>query len=404
MTTAAELGITKKVVKITKNDDAVSTAFSGSNITTELKIAVKPNQISVDPKKLFLTPSEIPTKKCIAKYESWDLSHPATRYLQDVKKGYVFQPEILCTLIGFNKLHEPGDNLLFHGPTGCGKTSRIRQYHACLNIPLVVVSVNEDTRFERLLGRTTLVKEDGVQVMKYVLGPLGIALFLDIPILIDEVHKLNPGQATGFHALMDGDPIALEGDGGTVLRPGKEFRLYMTSNTTLGSDHTRLYRGSKTQDIAFTDRTIFVGDTYADEDETKMILQSNIFAKQLPDPVITTMVKTACGIQKAFLESCRESGDGFLTKTLSIRKLEKWVKQTVMNQAIFAKTDVMPIVRAFEQVLLAACNEVETRAILQIFATHLKGDDDLASEDEFIRYLAKSLQDPKGLDVNLQGN
>ena len=404
-TELASLGITKIISNVPKASKVVAMkpATADSLITTDLVIPESPDVAKFLPSNTFKTVGDLPAKKEVLGYTDWPDDHPASRFLQKKKDDYVFKPILLANMIAFNKLHEPGDNMLICGPTGCGKSTIIRQYHASLNIPLVCVSVNEDTRFEKLLGRTVFTKENGIQVMKYVLGPLGIALYLDIPILIDEAHKMSPTQATGLHAIMDGEPIAIDGDGGTVLKPGKNFRMYMSGNTAFGNDFSRLYRGSKTQDIALLDRVIILYDSYPTEAEQMEILSLNKFGKILPEDTRKSMVKTACSIQKAFIESSRESGSGSLTKTLSVRKLLKWAKQTVSCDSIHKKTAVKPIVRSLDQILLAACTESEAFAILQILSTHLQGDDSVPNEDEFIRQLASSMQDPKGLDVDLNG-
>src|SRR5690606_12093221 len=115
-----------------------------------------------------------------------------------------------------------------------------------------------------------------------------------------------------------------------------------------------------------------------------------------------TMVNTAVSIQQAFLKSNRESGSGRLTKTLSVRNLVKWAKRTVLLKRVFQGTSIMPIVHALDECMLAPCSEAETLAVLQILATHLQeGVDDTVNEDVLIRKLAASLQDPKGLDVDL---
>lgn len=376
-------------------------------ITTDMVVPPKPNLLDVNPKELFTTVSELPTKKNVQIFDEWDADHPAARYLRKPSSEHVFNPEKLCMVLGFDKLHEPGENMLVYGPTGSGKSTLIRQYHALMNKPLVTVSVNEDTRIEKLFGRTIFTKEGGQSVMKYVLGPLGIALFLDIPIMIDEAHKLPPGQATGLHALMDGEPIALDGDGGTVLQPGKGFRMFLTGNTSLANDFSRLYRGSKTQDIAFVDRVTFLKVDYPTFEEQKAVLEKSQFGAMLPDETREAMVNTAVSIQKAFIASSRESGTGGMTKTLSVRKLKKWAKQTVLCQPVYKETDVLPIICALDQTLLAACTESETLAVLKIVATHLKFDEGNKSEgtkideDQLIRKLAASLMDSKGLDVDL---
>ena len=144
----------------------------------------------------------------------------------------------------------PDDPLYMFGPTGCGKSSCIRQLAARLKYPVFEVTGHGRLEFADLVGHLSL-KEGN---MTYEYGPLALAMRYGGLLLFNEIDLIAPEVAAGLHGVLDGSPLCISENGGELVPPHPLFRFAATANTNGGGDETGLYQGTQRQNLAFADR------------------------------------------------------------------------------------------------------------------------------------------------------
>ncbi len=135
--------------------------------------------------------------------------------------------------------------LYVFGPTGCGKTSCIKQLAARLNYPLFEVTGHGRLEFADLLGH--LAVKDGNMVFEY--GPLALAMRYGTILLLNEIDLTSPEVAAGLNSVLDGSPLCIAENGGELITPHPMFRFVATANTNGGGDDTGLYQGTQRQSL-----------------------------------------------------------------------------------------------------------------------------------------------------------
>ena len=143
------------------------------------------------------------------------------------------------------------DPLYLYGPTGCGKTTLIKQLAARLNYPTFEVTGHGRLEFADLCGHISLQKGS----MAYKYGPLPLAMRYGGILLINEADLLSPEVAVGLNGVLDGAPLCLPENGGEVISPHEMFRIACTANTNGGGDDTGLYQGTVRQNLALLEGT-----------------------------------------------------------------------------------------------------------------------------------------------------
>lgn len=134
-------------------------------------------------------------------------------------------------------LMNPADPLYVFGPTGCGKTSCIKQLAARLNYPVFEVTGHGRLEFADLTGH--LAVKDGNMVYEY--GPLALAMRYGGMLLLNEIDLTSPEVAAGLNSVLDGSPLCLAENGGELIAQHSMFRFAATANTNGGGDNTGLY-------------------------------------------------------------------------------------------------------------------------------------------------------------------
>ena len=183
-----------------------------------------------------------PTGKAVKGYKE------TCSYTPSVDPRYIFHESARDVVVWF--MHDL-DPLYLYGPTGCGKTTLIKQLAARLNYPTFEVTGHGRLEFADLCGHISLQK--GSMVYEY--GPLPLAMLLYGGILlINEADLLSPEVAVGLNGVLDGAPLCLPENGGEVISPHEMFRITCTANTNGGGDDTGLYQGAVRQNLALLDR------------------------------------------------------------------------------------------------------------------------------------------------------
>jgi cobaltochelatase CobS len=238
----------------------------------------------------------------------WDGSNP---YVPEKDVDYAFDAEHVATLaFAVNR----GRNLWVKGPTGSGKTSLIEQY--CAWTGTMNMRVNLDSELSRmdLVGRDIL-KADGKggTLSEFVEGILPKAMKLPCILTCDEMDAVRPDIAYVFQRVLEGKGLLLAEDGGRVIVPHPEFRLFATANTVGQGDEDGMYPAVRPQSQAMLDRFAFWMDVPYMEAEREV----GLLMKRVPGlgkDEAERMVKFAGEVRRAF-----ENGD--CMQTISLRAL-----------------------------------------------------------------------------------
>lgn len=261
-------------------------------------------------------------------------------------------------------LTNPADPLYVFGPTGCGKTSCIKQLAARLNYPVFEVTGHGRLEFADLVGHLS-VKEGN---MVYEYGPLALAMRYGGLLLFNEIDITPPDVAAGLNSVLDGSPLCIAENGGELIIPHPMFRFAATANTNGGGDETGLYQGAQRQNIAWLDRFMLCELSYPKADVEKSLL-AKLFPI-LPDSLRNKMVDFANEVRALFMGDKTENGlAGAIETTLSTRALLRWAELTIRFQPL-AHQGIQPVSYALDRALgYRACRE--TRAMLHELAQRI---------------------------------
>lgn len=217
-------------------------------------------------------------------------------------------------------LAEGRDPLYMFGPTGCGKTSCLKQVMQALNYPVYELTGHNRLEFPDMVGHHTV--QQGT--MHYEYGPLALAMKTGGLFLINEIDLLDPSTAAGLNSILDGYPLTIAENGGELVLPHPMFRFAATANSNGGSDQSGLYQGVLRQNMAFMDRFMLIECTYMDEADELAILKE--YADDLlSEETLAQMIRFANAVRRLFLGYDAEDMDAALEVTFSTRTLIRWV-------------------------------------------------------------------------------
>jgi hypothetical protein len=237
------------------------------------------------------------------------------------------------------------------GPTGCGKSERVRQFYARLNVPVLQMSCTRDTRMWHILGTRDLTAAGTT----FVPGLLYKGMKYGYPVILDEVYRLQPSITSKFHTVRDHGEIYIEDTGETlVAAPG--FKLIMTANQTGFGDFSGNHPGDAEQDMAFLNGTPSFECGYPAADIETEIVQ-RILEASTPlfktdtflQSFAPTMVAVANDARAAFGS---ESSVSRFELPFSTRQLVQWAEWFLKFRQIMATSgDTNPLYRALDFVL-----------------------------------------------------
>lgn len=239
-----------------------------------------------------------------------------TPYTPREDPHYVFPPWVADIAAWLAYGREP---LYLFGPTGCGKTSCIRQAVQKLNYPVYEVTGHNRLEFPEMVGHHTVRTGS----MHYEYGPLAKAMRHGGLFLVNEIDLLDPSTAAGFNSILDGYPLTIPENGGEIITPHPLFKFAATANSNGGSDHTGLYQGVLRQNLAFMDRFVLVEADYLEESVEMDILKSYV-GDRIPTETLARMTRFANAVRKLFMGGDAEEMDSQLEVTFSTRTLIRW--------------------------------------------------------------------------------
>lgn len=268
------------------------------------------------------------------------------KLIPSIDDSYRFRKEMVRDFFAWKRLNS--EPLFLFGPTGCGKSSFIKQAYARLGTPLYRMTINNDTELAEIFGHYVL-GENGQTIFRY--GPASLAAKHGVPLLLDEIGRGNPAVMVGLNGLFEGGAFTITGNGETVV-PHKDFRIILTDNTNLAGDESGNYSTAMIQDKSILDRigmTIEVG--YPVEEEKALLTEK--LATLADDKLLSywfdqegMQVSTDSGVRKGsavtrddFIHGilqvrdmirkqsrdCGNQSASALERTMSVRSLQRWV-------------------------------------------------------------------------------
>ena len=218
-------------------------------------------------------------------------TQPSATYTPEIDKFYLF-PSWAQDLVVWLRLKDP---LYLYGPTGCGKTSCLKQLVAKFNWPVFEATGHNRLEFPALVGQHVLA-EGNQMVFEY--GPLAKAMKYGGLFLLNEIDLLAPDTLAGLNSVLDGSPLLIPENGGEVIKPHPRFRFAATANSNGTGDDTGLYQGIMRMNTAAMDRFVFCKADYIDTKYEKRVVMKQ--CQSLPEVAIDTILKFAEAVRKLF--------------------------------------------------------------------------------------------------------
>lgn len=239
-----------------------------------------------------------------------------------VDPQYVFELHTLRKLAifwigGFTAMKVEGD-------PSAGKTSLIAQFHARLHVPLFVVPCSPSTESYQLIGQL-LPTEDGR--LKWHDGPILRACRLGASCLLDEYNTLDPGQATGLNALLEGYSWTVP-ETGEIIVPKAGTRFFATQNP---EDSKAAVAGRNHQDVANEDRWSYMYVDYIAPATEKALVARHLETGGLTGDLARTIADLCVDVANDVRVAYRNDAPD-IDKPLSTRVVLRWAKYTAMFQ------------------------------------------------------------------------
>ena len=251
------------------------------------------------------------------------------------------------------------DSLYLFGPTGCGKTSCVKQVMHALNYPVYELTGHSRLEFPDMVGHHTVHEGS----MHYEYGPLPLAMKEGGLFLLNEIDLLDPSTAAGLNSILDGYPLTIAENGGELIVPHPMFRFVATANSNGGSDHTGLYQGVLRQNMAFMDRFTLVECGYMEEEEDVQLLASHA-PESIDNSTLRQMIRFANAVRRLFMGYDAEDMDAAIEVTFSTRTLIRWVCLTEQYQHM-GREDA--ISRALDRAITFRASHATRMALRELF-------------------------------------
>lgn len=236
-----------------------------------------------------------------------DLSDDEAMYVPDIDKNYVFNLDLLkSVLIGY----QLNKTIYLHGLHGAGKTTVLEQVAARTNRPFLRLQHTINTEESHVLGQW--VVKDGQTIFQ--LGPLPMAMMHGLIYCADEYDRALPSVSSVYQPVLEGKPLLIKEAPPEmrVIRPHKNFRFVGTGNTNGCGDDTGLYQGTQIQDAANYSRFAITEEVDYQEEKVETAIVSAQSGARMDEA--NKLVKLAIEVRKLFR-------GGQISSTLSTREL-----------------------------------------------------------------------------------
>ena len=263
---------------------------------------------------------------------------------------------------------DSGDPLFITGPTGCGKSSFVRQFAARANYPMIEVTGRPNMEKADLVGSFVL-KADGA--MHWVDGPVTRAWRHGALLLVNEFTACDPSFWVANNEILEGESIFIEQTGELVHRH-PNARIVLTDNTKgLVGDDTGMYQGRFRQDPSVMDRMWKMSMDYMPEaDEIKLLKQGMpqfgddpTTSEQLREALAKTLRSIAAQVRQAFMGVSKDNDA--IEATMSTRTLLRF-RDLMITFKDGTRFGFDPIKDSLDIALTSMCDETTRQVIHNI--------------------------------------
>ena len=284
-----------------------------------------------------------------------DMSVPAfaerSEHVPAIDKAYRLNPQVTqAILAGFAH----NRRVVIQGLHGTGKSTHIEQVAARLNWPCVRVNLDGHISRLDLVGKDSIVLQEGKQVTQFQEGILPWALQRPVAMVFDEYDAGRPDVMFVIQRVLEREGSFTLLDQKRVIQPHPCFRLFATMNTLGQGNLNGLYHGTQQLNHAQLDRWNLVTSlNYLPPAEEAAIVLARV-----PD------LATAEGRQKvdAMVALAGLTRKGFAVGDLSLLMSPRTVINWAENIAIFHDLKL-----AFELSFLNKCEPAERAIVSEYF-------------------------------------
>ena len=184
-----------------------------------------------------------------------DMSVPAfaerSEHVPAIDKAYRLNPQVTqAILAGFAH----NRRVVIQGLHGTGKSTHIEQVAARLNWPCVRVNLDGHISRLDLVGKDSIVLQEGKQVTQFQEGILPWALQRPVAMVFDEYDAGRPDVMFVIQRVLEREGSFTLLDQKRVIQPHPCFRLFATMNTLGQGNLNGLYHGTQQLNHAQLDR------------------------------------------------------------------------------------------------------------------------------------------------------
>lgn len=283
----------------------------------------------------------------------WDVPGYAedTANVPDIDPTYQFDHDTtLAILAGFAH----NRRVMVQGYHGTGKSTHIEQVAARLNWPCVRINLDSHVSRVDLIGKDTIVLQEGKQITRWQEGLLPWAIQNAVALVFDEYDAGRPDVMFVIQRVLESEGRLTLLDQNRIIRPHPAFRLFATTNTIGLGDTTGLYHGTQQINQAQMDRwNITATLNYLPHDDERGIMLAKFpdWDNDAGRDDIDKMVKLADLTRQGFV-------NGDLSTLMSPRTVISWIE----NTRIFGDREM-----AFSLSFLNRCDETERPIIAEYY-------------------------------------
>jgi cobaltochelatase CobS len=283
----------------------------------------------------------------------WEVSgfSEGTPNVPDIDRTYRFDHDTtIAILSGF----EHNRRVMVQGYHGTGKSTHIEQVAARLNWPCVRINLDSHVSRVDLIGKDTIVLQEGKQITQWKEGLLPWALQNPVALVFDEYDAGRPDVMFVIQRVLEAEGKLTLLDQNMVIRPHPAFRLFATTNTIGLGDTTGLYHGTQQINQGQMDRwNVVTTLNYLSHDAESAIVLAKLpeMDHQEGRDMIGKMVTLADMTRIGFV-------NGDISTLMSPRTVISWAE----NARIFNDRDL-----AFRFSFLNKCDEAERPIIAEYY-------------------------------------
>jgi cobaltochelatase CobS len=283
----------------------------------------------------------------------WEVSgfSESTPNVPDIDPTYHFDAKTtMAILAGF----EHNRRVMVQGYHGTGKSTHIEQVAARLNWPCVRINLDSHVSRVDLIGKDTIVLQEGKQITQWKEGLLPWAIQNSVALVFDEYDAGRPDVMFVIQRVLEAEGRLTLLDQNMVIRPHPAFRLFATTNTIGLGDTTGLYHGTQQINQGQMDRwNVVTTLNYLAHDTEAAIVLAKLPTLDTQDgrDMISKMVTLADLTRIGFV-------NGDISTLMSPRTVISWAE----NTQIFGDRDL-----AFQLSFLNKCDEAERPTIAEYY-------------------------------------